>query len=108
MIGVSIYVLSDLNTLYTRHQTSQYRQSPQRSRERNQLPYRRSRMDDPLACVDAVKPLNAHIPAIFVASDFHNGRMFFDISERSTTIPIRVLFPVASSNGLALTSSGLT
>jgi hypothetical protein len=62
-------------------------------------------MRDPLACV---KLLNAGIPAIFAASNIPNGRVFRGITKRRTTIRIRVLFCVANTNGLALTSIGLT
>ena len=105
--GVSIYVLSDPSHQY---KTSQDRQPSQRSRERNPLSYHRRSLDDSLAHVNAVKPSNAHIPATItvVESDIHNRRMFRGISERSITNPTRVLFRVASSNGLAPMSLGLT
>jgi hypothetical protein len=55
-----------------------------------------------------VKPLNAHIRAIFAASDIHNDKVFHDIAEKRTTILIHVVFCAANSNGLALTCIGLT
>jgi hypothetical protein len=61
------------------------------------------RLDDSQACV---KLLNVHIPAMLVASNIHNHRVFPDIAERRTAFLIRVC--VANSHGLALASIGLT